>query len=99
MIMIRTAIQDLSLEIRDVIGNTVTTIDRVTADTRVSDLIDDVMSRAVVPRNDSEGRAVDYSAIHGTKGEKLTGEELAVEVFAPSDVMVLEPNIEAGCPS
>lgn len=62
----------------------------------VGELIDDIVPRMNLPRNDSNGRPLNYQALLEREGRHLNSTELIEEVLRPEDELVLNPEIQAG---
>ena len=62
----------------------------------VGELIDDIVPRMKLPRNDSNGRPLNYQALLEREGRHLNSTELIEDVLRPEDELVLNPEIQAG---
>ena len=84
------------LEVSDASGQNWITVDRVDADTPVSELVDRALADLGLNLEDSQGRALSYQARLEREGRALNGAERAADVLRSGDRVTLHPSIEAG---
>ena len=84
------------LEVSDASGQNWITVDRVDADTPVSELVDRALADLGLNLEDSQGRALSYQARLEREGRALNGAERAADVLRSGDRVTLQPSIDAG---
>ena len=90
------ATQTLSLRASDVSGQKTARIRNCPKDASVRELVEAVMHKLDLPKNDSSGAAVMYQARLDRAGRSLHESEIVGEVLKPEDRIVLTPNVDAG---
>jgi hypothetical protein len=87
----------LSLKARDVSRQKLVHVDDVPDDATVGELIDGLVRGGMnLPRQDAEGRALNYHARLEREGRHLHATERVGDVLQPNDEIVLQPQITAG---
>ena len=86
------------LEVTDVSGQKRLRLRRTRADSSVGDLTRFARDRMSLPGTDPDGRALAYQALLTREGRHLFDSERVGEVLSPNDLLVLQPNIDAGGP-
>ena len=84
------------LEVSDASGQNCITVDRVDADTPVSELVERALADLGLNLEDSQGRALSYQARLEREGRALNGAERAADVLRSGDRVTLQPSIDAG---
>ena len=94
--MIATEEAGLELQASDVSGQKLFNVRRIPAESTVGDLIDGLLPKMNMPRNDPEGRPLTYYALHDREGRHLQVTERVGDALQNGDKVVLQPNIDAG---
>ena len=91
-------IQAVTVPIRvsDVTGQKVVDVRDVPTDATIGELIDGLLPRMNMPRNDSGGRTLVYQARLDRDGRHLHTSEVVGDALMPHDRLVLQPEINAG---
>lgn len=91
-------IQALKVGIRasDVTGQKRVDVKDVPTNATVGELIEGLLPRMNLPRNDSGGRPLTYHARLDREGRHLHSSEIVGETLMPEDRIVLHPEINAG---
>jgi hypothetical protein len=91
-------IQELALDIEasDVTGQKKIRVKRMQSDATVGELIDGLLPRLKLPRQDTGGHALTYHAHLDREGRHLNSSEIVGEVLQLDDKITLQPNIDAG---
>lgn len=91
-------IQALTVPIRvsDVTGQKVVDVRDVPSDATIGELIDGLLPRMNMPRNDNGGRTLTYQARLDREGRHLHASEVVADTLMPHDRLVLQPEINAG---
>lgn len=91
-------IQALTVPIRvsDVTGQKMVDVRDVPADATIGELIDGLLPRMNMPRNDNGGRTLSYQARLDRDGRHLHASEVVGDTLMPHDRLVLQPEINAG---
>jgi hypothetical protein len=84
------------LEVSDVSGQKRMTVDDVAEGSRISELVDQFLAELDLVREDAEGRPLSYHARLDREGRHLNGAERAGDALRSGDLLVLQPNIDAG---
>lgn len=91
-----TATMEIGLEVSDVTGQKVQNISRLAPDASVGDIVDGLLDRMRLPKNDVSGRPLTYHARLEREGRHLHASERAADALQTGDRLVLQPNIDAG---
>jgi hypothetical protein len=84
------------LRVSDVTGQNQIEVDDVPSDTTIGELLDGLVPRMRLPRNDSTGRPLTYYARLEREGRHLSRAEKTSEALRERDRLTLQPNIDAG---
>lgn len=91
-----TCLPTLDLEASDVSGQKLARVRSVPADATVSELVQGLLGRMNLPRNDSSGRPMTWRARLERDGRHLLPADRVGDVLKPADRITLAPNIDAG---
>ena len=86
------------LQASDVSGQKLARINACEGDVTISELVSNLLSQMQLPANDVEGRPVSYQARLDREGRALLGSE-TVQTLQDDDLIVLQPNVDAGAAS
>ena len=87
----------ISLTARDTSRQKSVFVDDVPADATVGELVEGLLSGGMhLPRQDAEGRPLNYHVRLDREGRHLHSSEVVGEVLQPNDEIVLQPQITAG---
>ena len=91
-------IQPLYLEVQatDVTGQKRVRAKRVRMESRMQDLVEDLLPRLQLPAQDSSGRPLTYHARLDREGRHVHASEVVGEALLPNDTLTLQPNVDAG---
>jgi hypothetical protein len=91
-------VQALTMPLRaaDVTGQRLVDVKDAPTDATVGELIDGLLPRLNLPRNDNGGQPLTYHARLDREGRHLHASELIGETLQPNDRLVLQPEINAG---
>lgn len=91
-------IQALTVPIRvsDVTGQKLVDVKDVPADATIGELVEGLLPRMNMPRNDNGGRTLTYQARLDRDGRHLHSSEVVGDALMPNDRVVLQPEINAG---
>ena len=87
----------ITLSASDVSGQKLARADEVPPDCSVGELIEGLLSKMQLPKNDVEGRPLTYQALLEREGRHLQSSETVGDALEDEDRIVLQPNINAGC--
>jgi hypothetical protein len=90
--------EGLTIRASDTTGQRMANLKSVPPDYSVGELIDVLIKRMELPRNDSGGSPVSYQARHEREGRNLLSSEMIGEVLENEDEITLVPNVDAGAP-
>jgi len=90
------ATEEVDLQASDVSGQKLFNVRRVSAGSTVGELIEGLLPKMSMPRNDVEGRPLTYYALLEREGRHLQVSERVGDVLKTGDKVVLQPNIDAG---
>jgi len=86
----------LGLRASDVSGQKTVRAAGVPANFTVGELVQGLIAKMGLARNDVEGRPLDYQARLNREGRHLRGAETVGDALREDDEIVLTPNIDAG---
>jgi hypothetical protein len=86
----------VGIQASDVTGLNQVAIDDLPTDTSIGEMLDGLVPRMQLPRNDSAGRPLTYHARLDREGRSLNRSERVGDVLLQDDRVVLQPNIDAG---
>ena len=91
-------IQSLTVPIRvsDVTGQKSVDVKDVPRDATIGELIEGLLPRMNMPRNDNGGRTLAYQARLDRDGRHLHSSEVVGDTLEANDRLVLQPEINAG---
>jgi hypothetical protein len=90
------AAMTLGLRVSDVSGQKAVRASAVPANFTVGELVQGLIAKMGLARNDVEGRPLNYQARLNREGRHLRGAETVGESLREDDEIVLTPNIDAG---
>jgi hypothetical protein len=90
------AAMTMALNISDVTGQKTVKATSVPKRATVSELVQGLLAKMRLPRNDVSGRPLTYRARLEREGRHLHGHEQVGEALHDEDQIVLQPNIDAG---
>ena len=86
----------MPLQAADVTGQRLVNVADAPADATIGELLDGLLPRMNLPRNDNGGQPLTYHARLEREGRHLHASELVGETLQPNDRLVLQPEISAG---
>ena len=87
----------IALQATDVSGQKVLNVTNVSGDSTVGELVQALLSKMKLPKNDVSGHPLTYHALLEREGRHLHASEPLNQALKPSgDRVVLQPNIDAG---
>ena len=86
----------LPLQASDVTGSRLVDVKDAPTDATIGELLDGLLPRMNLPRNDNGGQPLTYHARLEREGRHLHASELVGESLQPNDRLVLQPEINAG---
>ncbi|MFN8644449.1 MAG: hypothetical protein U0802_23370 [Candidatus Binatia bacterium] len=86
----------LALTVSDVSGQKRVKASAIPKRATVSELVQGLLARMRLPRNDASGRPLTYRARLEREGRHLHPQEEIGEVLRDEDELTLQPNIDAG---
>jgi hypothetical protein len=92
----QTATRTLGLRASDVSGQKAVRAPAVPASFTVRELVDRLIAKMGLARNDVAGRPLDYQARLEREGRHLNGAETVGDALREDDALVLTPRIDAG---
>lgn len=84
------------IQVSDVTGQNQVAIDDLPSESTIGELLEGLVPRMRLPRNDSAGRPLTYHARLEREGRHLNRSERVAEALRESDRLTLQPNIDAG---
>ncbi len=84
------------IQVSDVTGQNQVAVDDLPSDTTIGDLLEGLVPRMRLPRNDSSGRPLTYHARLEREGRHLNRAERVSEALLENDRLTLQPNVDAG---
>jgi hypothetical protein len=94
--MEQAATMGLGLNISDVSGQKLFRASGIPLGTTVTELVQGLLAKMGLARNDVEGRPLTYNARLDREGRHLNGGETVGDSLENDDLIVLTPNIDAG---
>ena len=88
--------QTITLHASDVSGQKHVKAGNVPVDSTVGELIDGLLAKMELPRNDANGAELTYHALLDRESRHLQGDETVSAALQDEDRIVLQPNIDAG---
>jgi len=85
----------IALQVSDVSAQKLANVKDVPPDTTVSELVDGLLAELQLPRQDVEGRPLNYAVRRGRDGLHLTGSARVGASLVSGDAIVLQPNVDA----
>jgi hypothetical protein len=86
----------LPLQASDLTGQRLVKVADAPTDATIGELVDGLLPRMNLPRNDNGGKPLTYHARLDREGRHLHASELVGETLQPNDRLVLHPEIHAG---
>jgi hypothetical protein len=86
----------MTLRVSDVSGQKAARASAVPANFTVGELVQKLIAKMGLARNDVDGRPLNYQARLQREGRHLNGSETVGEALRDDDEIVLTPNIDAG---
>ena len=90
------AAMTLGLRVSDVSGQKAVRASAVPSTFTIGELVQGLIERMGLARNDVEGRPLNYQARLDREGRHLNGRETVGDALREDDEIVLTPNIDAG---
>jgi hypothetical protein len=94
--MTQTATATLGLRVSDVSGQKTVRAPAVPADATIGEMVQKLIAKMGLARNDVEGRPLNWQARLNREGRHLRGSETVGRALRDEDEIVLTPNIDAG---
>lgn len=94
--MAQAAAMTLGLKVSDVSGQKAVRATAVPLSSTVGDLVQGLLARMGLARNDAQGRPLHYYARLEREGRHLNGSERVGDTLQEDDELTLTPNVEAG---
>lgn len=82
--------------VRDVTGQKRYRLGLVSKDSTIGELIQELLGKMGLARNDSQGRTLSYRALLEREGRHLNAHELVRDALEAEDEIALHPSVEAG---
>ena len=92
------AVMTIGLRASDVSGQKAVRAAAVPASSTIGELVQGLLAKMGLARNDVEGRPLQYRARLEREGRHLNGAERVGDALKEDDHLVLQPNIDAGAP-
>lgn len=87
----------IALQASDVSGQKVVNVTNVPGDSTVGELVQSLLGKMQLPKNDVSGHPLTYHALLEREGRHLHASEWLHDALKPEgDRVVLQPNIDAG---
>ena len=86
----------IGLQVSDVSGQRLHRVRGIPGDSTVGELVQGLLARMHLPRNDAGGRPLTYHARLEREGRHLLASEVVGKALQDEDRLVLQPNIDAG---
>jgi hypothetical protein len=86
----------IDLVVRDVSGQKEMKASAVPMDATVSEMVQELLAKMGLGRNDAEGRALNYRARLDREARHLNGDERVGDALLPDDRLTLHPSADAG---
>jgi hypothetical protein len=86
----------IELTVSDVSQQKVLTVDGVSRDSTVGELVQGLLDELRIPRNEPDGRSVTYRAMLRREGRHLRSDERVGDALETGDYLTLHPNVDAG---
>ncbi len=90
------ATMTMALRVSDMSGQRSVRAPAVPTSFTIGELVQRLIAKMGLARNDSAGRPLDYHALLDREGRHLHGAELVGDALLEEDEIVLTPNIDAG---
>ena len=90
------AVMTIGLRASDVSGQKSVRAPAVPTDYTVGELVQSLIAKMGLTRNDSEGRPLEYQARLEREGRHLRGAETVGDALREDDAIILTPDISAG---
>ena len=90
------AMMTVALNVSDVTGQKMVKASAVPKRATVGELVQGLLAKMRLPRNDVSGRPLTYRARLEREGRHLHGHEQVGDALRDEDSLVLHPNIDAG---
>lgn len=87
---------EIPLEFSDVSGQKNFSVGNAPATSTVGELVQEMIGRMNLPRNDTSGRPLTYQARSEREGRHLNASEVIGDAVKSGDRLTLQPNIDAG---
>jgi hypothetical protein len=86
----------LGLRVSDVTGQKAVRASAVSADSTIGEMVQNLIAKMGLARNDVAGRPLNYQARLDREGRHLYGSETVGDALREDDEITLTPNIDAG---
>ena len=90
------ALMGIDLKVSDVSGQKNVRAKAVAGHSTIGELVTGLLTKMGLARTDVEGRPLNYRARLDREGRHLHGSELVGDALKNDDLLVLQPNIDAG---
>ena len=90
------AVRTVGLRVSDVSGQKNVRASAVPTDFTVRELVQNLIAKMGLGRNDVDGQPIEYQARLNREGRHLNGAEKVADALREDDEIVLTPNIDAG---
>lgn len=87
---------EIPLEISDVSGQKVFSVSNAPTSNTVGELVNEMLGKMNLPRNDASGAPLTYQARLEREGRHLNASERIGDALERGDRLTLQPNIDAG---
>ena len=94
--MSEAAAATIGIRVSDVTGQKKYRADGVPRDSTVRELVQGLLTKMGLARNDHEGRPLEYRARLAREARHLNGAERVADALEEDDEVVLHPNVDAG---
>lgn len=84
------------IRVSDVSGQRRFSLGTVAGDTTITDMVQGILGKMGLPRNDHDGRPLVYRARLDREGRHLDGRELVGRSLRENDEIQLHPSVDAG---
>ncbi len=95
--MSTTFAETIDLTVSDVSGQKRVKASSVPSNVSISEMVQELLARMGLGRNDGEGRPLNYRARLDREARHLNGDERVGDALQPGDEVTLHPSADAGC--
>jgi len=94
--MPQTATMTVGVQVRDVTGQKVVRAPAVPASSTIREMVERIIGRMGLSRNDVQGRPLQYQVRLDREGRHLNGAETVGDALVEGDELTIAPSIDAG---